>query len=272
MSNSKSSRNAISHGAYSSQVVLPGENEQEFNDLHESFRDELGPNGALEDETVFDIARLHWTKRRLNVWTQLLARRNPGLNGLTDIRGHGGWKDIVDHLSGPVQQAASLRTSLREIAKLWLEAFGAYAKQFGKQVTPAFNNVPPATAAPSDSSAAEMLPSSAMPSPDATDQATKLGEVQLETLVRLVEDMKVCSRQIAPALSAIESYDLDETLCETAYRPELMERELKIRADIDKRIEKAMHHLVSLKEYKRLYLAKEVAAPRAEPITLAAES
>jgi len=80
----------------------------------------------------------------------------------------------------------------------------------------------------------------------------------------LANQMRLTSREIAPALSMIGNYDLDERLCERAYRPEILERELKILAEFDKRIEKKMVRLVQLKEYKRIYGTKEVKAQPAE--------
>ena len=50
-----------------------------------------------------------------------------------------------------------------------------------------------------------------------------------------------------------------------------MEKELKILAELDKRIEKTMVRLVSLKEYKRVYGTKEVKAKPAEAISLPAK-
>ena len=73
-------------------------------------------------------------------------------------------------------------------------------------------------------------------------------------------------------LSMIGNYDLDERLCERAYRPEILERELKISADIDKRIEKAMQRLVLAKEFKKQYRPKEVYAQVADSTALLAKS
>jgi hypothetical protein len=65
-------------------------------------------------------------------------------------------------------------------------------------------------------------------------------------------------------LQLIETHDLDQKVCERAYRPEVMERELKIRADLDKRIEKAIARLVTIKEYKKFYGANVIEAQAAE--------
>jgi len=61
---SKGAKNALIHGVYASDVLLPGESEENFSELYRAFRSELNPESPLEEEAVLDIARLHWLKRR----------------------------------------------------------------------------------------------------------------------------------------------------------------------------------------------------------------
>jgi hypothetical protein len=58
------SKNALVHGIYASDVLLPGESEEDFSNLYAAIRSDLNPEGALEEEAVLDIVRLHWLKRR----------------------------------------------------------------------------------------------------------------------------------------------------------------------------------------------------------------
>ena len=55
MTSSNRPKNALSHGVYANDVVLPWENEQDFKYLLESIRAEFCPSGASEEEVVFDI-------------------------------------------------------------------------------------------------------------------------------------------------------------------------------------------------------------------------
>ena len=48
----KRPKNALSHGVYSSDIVLPWENEQQFNDLHQALREEYYPDGVSEEAAV----------------------------------------------------------------------------------------------------------------------------------------------------------------------------------------------------------------------------
>ena len=58
------SKNALVHGVYASDVLLPGESVEDFTNLYAAIRSDLNPEGALEEEAVLDIVRLHWLKRR----------------------------------------------------------------------------------------------------------------------------------------------------------------------------------------------------------------
>src|SRR2546423_1760850 len=70
MSNKKN-RNSLVHGIYSSDLVLPWERAEDFYELLEGMRLDFEPNGATEDDIVFEIAVLHWRKRRINRALQL---------------------------------------------------------------------------------------------------------------------------------------------------------------------------------------------------------
>ena len=58
-------KNALRHGLYASDIVLPWEDEADFTALLEEFVKEYQPQGPTEHELVIDIARLRWLKRRI---------------------------------------------------------------------------------------------------------------------------------------------------------------------------------------------------------------
>jgi hypothetical protein len=76
MTISMKSKNALVHGVYSSDVVLPWEKASEFHELLAGIRIDLEPNGALENDIVFEIASLSWKKRRVNRIMQLALLQN----------------------------------------------------------------------------------------------------------------------------------------------------------------------------------------------------
>ena len=57
--------NALKHGAFSKTAILPGEDPQEFEELHFSLIGEWAPVGATEEDAVLSIAKGIWRKRRL---------------------------------------------------------------------------------------------------------------------------------------------------------------------------------------------------------------
>jgi hypothetical protein len=62
----KSNRNALVHGVYSSDIIMPWERPEDFDALLNGIRRDFKPRGTTEDDIVFDIAVLHWRKRRVN--------------------------------------------------------------------------------------------------------------------------------------------------------------------------------------------------------------
>ena len=76
MTNYVKPKNALVHGVYSSDVTLPWENAEEFRQHLAGLRNDLYPEGTLENDIVFDMACLSWKKRRLNRLTQLALLQN----------------------------------------------------------------------------------------------------------------------------------------------------------------------------------------------------
>jgi hypothetical protein len=57
--------NALKHGAFSQDLVLPDEKREDFEQLHQSLIEEWSPTGALEEDTVLTLAQGIWLKRRV---------------------------------------------------------------------------------------------------------------------------------------------------------------------------------------------------------------
>jgi hypothetical protein len=66
--------NALKHGAYAQELILPGESEREFKELFESLVAEWSPDGALEEDAVLTLAKYIWAKRRIDRYHFLEAR------------------------------------------------------------------------------------------------------------------------------------------------------------------------------------------------------
>jgi hypothetical protein len=61
----RSSRNAITHGFYSRDLVIPGEFPESFEALHEGFRESFLPTDAIEESLVLQMAIAQWRIYRL---------------------------------------------------------------------------------------------------------------------------------------------------------------------------------------------------------------
>jgi len=66
---------ALKHGGYSATGLLPGEDSAAFEKLHRDLISELCPDGPLQEDTVFDIARLMWRKQNLETFRVAEAAR-----------------------------------------------------------------------------------------------------------------------------------------------------------------------------------------------------
>jgi hypothetical protein len=66
--------NALTHGAFAQELILPGESKREFKMLLESLVAEWSPNGALEEDAVLTLAKYIWAKRRIDRYHLLEAR------------------------------------------------------------------------------------------------------------------------------------------------------------------------------------------------------
>ncbi len=90
----QSNQNALVHGVYSSDVVLPWEKAEDFDELLRGIRLDFKPTGTTEDDIVFEISVLHWKKRRIYRGLQLAFQQSgsaaeiekSGKRGVTGIR------------------------------------------------------------------------------------------------------------------------------------------------------------------------------------------
>src|SRR6516165_6973141 len=64
------SKNALKHGAFSRELILPGESRKEYERLLAELEAEYSPSGPTEIYLVNHLASLLWRKRRLQVYRQ----------------------------------------------------------------------------------------------------------------------------------------------------------------------------------------------------------
>jgi hypothetical protein len=71
-------KNALVHGVYSEDVVLPGEDKAAFEALARQYREDFNPDGAFEEDIVGEITHLKWIRRRLLRAYRVRAPSTPG--------------------------------------------------------------------------------------------------------------------------------------------------------------------------------------------------
>jgi hypothetical protein len=57
-------KNALKHGIFSINPIIPGEDPRKFEALHSALIDEWNPCGITEEDLVFSIADAMWRKLR----------------------------------------------------------------------------------------------------------------------------------------------------------------------------------------------------------------
>jgi hypothetical protein len=233
----RANKNALAHGVFATDIVLPWENGEEFVALHNALRDELDPQGVSESETVLGLAGLHWKKRRLNIGSALSYRRHPDAGALTEA-GKQGWTGVEEYVRSTAGDGGGVNEALRAVVKAHTDTLMTALTVMNQKIAEKDTAPPPSRGLGVDRSAVY----------------TK----QIEALAQLAKELNVSAGAILPALKLIETQDIPQSVAERAFRPDIIEREVKLGALIDKQIEKTLAHLVLLKEYKRLYGKKEV--------------
>jgi hypothetical protein len=112
--------NALVDGVYARDVLLPGEDPEEFLALHRNLRSEYGPSGQSEEEEVLKLANLYWRLRRLYLSNRLLAKGDSVARVLTKSK-EKGWRTIrrafADaHVSYDKTSLATIGTTVAQAA------------------------------------------------------------------------------------------------------------------------------------------------------------
>jgi hypothetical protein len=68
-------KKAKKHGVYSSEVLLPGEKQADYEALRQSFFDEWVPDGVTEQYLVDDLCKFRWKKLRLERYDQVCLQQ-----------------------------------------------------------------------------------------------------------------------------------------------------------------------------------------------------
>jgi deoxyribodipyrimidine photolyase len=227
------SKNALVHGLYAADILLPWESEEEFETLFRELQEEWRPRGRQEMETVLSLARANFLKHRLMRSTQIVFRSDP--------------------LAAEVEQGGA--TSWREIAALMQkhatdqEAFEQDIRSASQALATAWHTVCDSMTAPDKDSR------------EINDTVKQMYMDYMPLYKKLLERLKQKNPDITNPNHPKPYIDRPRTLAEQAYYPDYLEKLMKLEASIDTRIDKLLHRLVTLQEYRRLNETKTIAAP-----------
>jgi hypothetical protein len=105
-------KNALVHGFYAEDVLLPWESAEEFGTLLTELEEEFQPDGRMEKEVVFDLAHLRWQKQRLRKMWHAAAIRDPFVSDLVES-GKQSYPEIREHLRSQASEVRSLTEAAR---------------------------------------------------------------------------------------------------------------------------------------------------------------
>jgi hypothetical protein len=218
----RKSKNALIHGLYSSDLVMPWESREDFKNLLAALRAEFYPRGAMEEETVLDLACLRWQKQRVRKMLQAATYSDPFAIDLIQS-GKKSWSGIRRHLR---REAKGFRTMLDSLHNLYVRLADQANKVGDELSTKARENV------------------------------------DLENARRQIEGiLSTMTEHVLPLIRDLQSGPNAERTLGKAYSPEYLEPILRIEAMIDARIDKALGRLASLKAFKSFEAPKPAMLP-----------
>ena len=225
-------KNALIHGTYARDIILPWEDEQEFNELHEQIKIDLPPKTILQAEVVFEITLHMWKKRRLLVGSKLAYLSSPQAKSLKEA-GKEGEAGIAQYLADELGKIDRFRhhvlDDLKDLSAMARTTVGDMQALLREELDA-----------------------------ESRGDSAKDNTSRRQTLTKMQEFIQKQMEGQNSALKLMADRELDETIAESAYRPEIIEREMRLLAMLNGAIDKLLARYYRLEEARRLYAAKDV--------------
>jgi len=207
----KRSRNALVHGFYSKDFLLPWDDKNEFEELHNGLCAEFNPIGTSEQETVFDLAQAFWSRRTVLRMRQAAVMSDPFTAEVLH-KDCNSWAD----LRKKYRENASARASFQEAAM-------STVSDLRREMTRSVKEIAEAAGAEQISDA----------------------RARMEACVGIVND------SLGPWILSLSKFPTFDKSFDNAYVPETLEKLVRLETALDARIAKILARLVGLKEFKR---------------------
>jgi len=127
---STKSKNALVHGFYASEMLLPWEERDDLLELHKALRAEWDPKTPTEEEVVVDLLRLFLHKRRAQRSAQIMFHSEPYAQEIAES-GLKSWPQIRAFVKEQGKEIDVTRVSLVAL----LKTFRSTAKELMKSDT-----------------------------------------------------------------------------------------------------------------------------------------
>ena len=101
------SKNALKHGAFSREVILPGESRKEYKLLLAALEEEWSPEGPTETHLVNHLASLFWRERRLKVYEQ--AKLDERVRAVKRNNEKGYWRRVLKSFASRFAAATTFK-------------------------------------------------------------------------------------------------------------------------------------------------------------------
>lgn len=234
--------NALVHGLYATDIVLPWESKEDFEQLWRDLQQEWLPQGRQENETVLSLAHMNWLKHRLMRTTQMTFLRDPLLSELRK-QGIKTWAELSEFITKKATEEDTLRVAVLATVK----TLEATLKDASKLLT--------------------------SPNPQTADVHRQLeafrkafSEDRVRIYRKLYRDKPNAPDANKPGAKFSDLAEIDPTaLMDQAYRPEYLAKLVQIESSIDARIDKILHRLMAMKEYKRIVRQTQIESPAIAP-------
>ena len=216
-------RNALCHGIYSNELTLPWESVTDFEKLHADFKKEWKPCGASEEYAVLELANCTWIGMRAAKAALVNYHQIPfGGNELRS--GSMTWQDIMQHEGEVPEVAGSSLASIKEVL--------VHLNEFFEKVC----GLPYQT-------------------------GTAKGKEEQMDAVRLAHRINETIDVVKKAVPIIETLGVVTAQhwirFAKAYQPDEIEKQLRVMAMVDTRIDKIVRRLMTLQECKRFAAAQD---------------
>jgi hypothetical protein len=126
--NKRRKKNALTHGIYGKDILLPWESREEFEKLLADLRNEFRPDGRMENDIVFDIAYLRWQKYRIHQTYIAVTYGDPFVSDLVKARKKS-WMGMARHLR---RASEHKRTMSEFMSELFMEEIEKVAETLAK--------------------------------------------------------------------------------------------------------------------------------------------